>query len=42
LHALAFGPLIFSLRDHLSGIQRLDDNLIDNLAAGCWDAVRKN
>ncbi len=42
LHALAFGPLIFSLRDHLSGIQLLDDNLIDNLAEGCWDAVRKS
>jgi len=42
LHALAFGPLIFSIRDHLSGIQKLDDKLIDEIAHGCWDAVRKN
>jgi len=42
LHALAFGPLIFSLRDHHSEIQRLNDELIDQIAEGCWNAVRKN
>ena len=42
LHAMAFGPLIFGIRDHLSDIQKLDDDLIDELVQGCWDAVRKN
>lgn len=42
LHALAFGPLIFSLRDHHSGIQKLDGKLIQFIAEGCWDAVTKN
>ena len=42
LHALAFGPLIFAIRDHLSEIQKLDDSLINKIAEGCWDAVRKN
>lgn len=41
LHALAFGPLIFAIRDHHSGIQPLDENLIEAIAEGCWDAVRK-
>jgi AcrR family transcriptional regulator len=41
LHALAFGPLIFSLRDHHSEIQTLNDELINQLAEGCWDAIRK-
>ena len=42
LHALAFGPLIFGIRDHHSGIQVLDDNLLSSIAEGCWDAVRKS
>ena len=42
LHALAFGPLILSVRDHLSGIQTLDEELINQIAGGCWDAVRKS
>ena len=41
LHALAFGPLVFAIRDHLSEIQKLDDSLIHKIAEGCWDAVRK-
>ncbi len=42
LHALAFGPLIFGIRDHFSGIQIMDEDLINQLAKGCWDAVRKS
>jgi AcrR family transcriptional regulator len=41
LHALAFGPLLFSLRDHHAGLQELDGALINKIAEGCWDAVRK-
>lgn len=41
LHALAFGPLVFGIRDHHSGIQLLDDEMLKELAEGCWDAVRK-
>lgn len=42
LHALAFGPMIFSLRDHFSGIQPLTEELIQQITEGCWDAVRKS
>jgi len=42
LHALTFGPLVIGLRDHHSGIQELDENLIQVIADGCWDAVRKH
>ena len=41
-HALAFGPLIFSLREHLAGLLLLDEKMIEKIAEGCWDAVRKN
>lgn len=41
-NALAFGPLIFSLREHLAGLLVLDDDMIGKIAEGCWDAVSKN
>lgn len=41
LHALAFGPLIFAIRDHHSGIQELNETLIQVIAEGCWEAVHK-
>jgi AcrR family transcriptional regulator len=42
LHALAFGPLLFSIRDHLAGLLTMDDDMIEKIAEGCWDAVRQH
>ena len=41
IHSLAFGPVIFLVRDSLAGFIELDDNLLQQFAAGCWDAVKK-
>lgn len=41
LHALAFGPITFLLRDVTSGLIELDESLIKTLAEGCWDAIKK-
>ncbi len=40
IHSLAFGPIIFIIRDHLAGLIELDDALIRQLAEGCWDAIK--
>jgi len=40
IHSLAFGPVIFVIRDHLAGLIELNDCLIQNLAEGCWDAIK--
>ncbi|MCW8859039.1 MAG: TetR/AcrR family transcriptional regulator [Deltaproteobacteria bacterium] len=40
LHALAFGPVLFLLRDAMAGLVELDDALIEHMAKGCWDAIR--
>ena len=40
IHALAFGPVIFLVRDHLAGLVELDDTLIRQTAEGCWDAIK--
>ncbi|HEY5672396.1 MAG TPA: TetR/AcrR family transcriptional regulator [Malonomonas sp.] len=40
IHSLAFGPVIFIIRDHLAGLIELNDGLIQNLAEGCWDAIK--
>ena len=42
IHALAFGPLIFSVREHLAGSLKLDDAIIGKVAEGCWDAISKS
>jgi AcrR family transcriptional regulator len=41
LQSLVVGPLILSIQNHLSGIQLLDDNLLNELAECCWEAVSK-
>lgn len=41
LHALAFGPVTFLLRDANAGLVELDESLVKNLAEGCWDAIKK-
>lgn len=40
LHSLAFGPVIFIIRDHLAGLIELHDALIRQLAEGSWDAIK--
>jgi AcrR family transcriptional regulator len=39
LHALAFGPVLFLLRDAMAGLVELDEALIAQVAEGCWDAI---
>lgn len=39
--ALAFGPILSLLRDHILGFLELDDVLIEKAAEACWDAVRR-
>lgn len=40
LFALAFGPVVAVMRDHIQGVVELDDSLIGKIAAACWDAVK--
>lgn len=40
IHALAFGPVIFMVRDHLAGLIELDPQLIEQAAESCWDAIK--
>ena len=39
--ALAFGPILSLLRDHILGFMKLDDVLIRKTVEACWDAVRR-
>ena len=41
LFSLAFGPVIFLMRDHSLGFVTLDDSLIDHIAEACWDAIKR-
>jgi len=37
---LAFAPIIWSLRDHISGMVQLDATLTQLIVASCWDSVK--
>jgi AcrR family transcriptional regulator len=39
--ALAFGPILSLLRDHILAFVELDDALIQKAVEACWDAVRR-
>jgi AcrR family transcriptional regulator len=39
--ALAFGPILSLLRDHILGFLKLDDSLIQKAVEACWDGVRR-
>jgi len=41
LFALAFGPLVAVMRDHLQNVVVLDDELNGQIAAACWDAIKR-
>jgi TetR/AcrR family transcriptional regulator, repressor of fatR-cypB operon len=38
--ALALGPILSLLRDHILGFMKLDDALIQKAVEACWDGVR--
>lgn len=40
LFALAFGPMIFLARDHITGIAPLNDDAITRCIEACWDSIR--
>lgn len=40
LFALAYGPLIDVVRDHVLGFVVLDDQMIDSILDACWDAIK--
>lgn len=40
LFALAFGPLLDIIRDHILGFIALDETLIESTMDACWDAVK--
>ena len=40
IHSLAFGPVIFLVRDLMAGFIKLDEKLLHNFATGCWDAIK--
>ena len=41
LFSLAFGPLIFMMRDHILGFVVLDEALINQTTEACWDAIKR-
>jgi hypothetical protein len=41
LYSLIFGPAINTIKDHNSGLLKLNDALIDQLIAAVWDAVKR-
>jgi len=40
--ALAFGPFIALARDHILGLLKLDDALIEQIIEACWDGIKRN
>ncbi len=41
LFSLSFGPLIILTRDHILGFIILDDQMIEQIAGACWDAIKR-
>ena len=41
LFSLAFGPMIFLMRDHILGFIVLDESLIKQTTEACWDAIKR-
>lgn len=41
LFALAFGPLLAVVRDHILSFVALDDDLIARTVEACWDGIRR-
>jgi len=41
LFSLTIAPLIFLARDHILGFITLDETLIEETTAACWDAIKR-
>lgn len=41
LHAIAFGPFIFLLKDHIAGFIQIDDEMIGKIVEACWDGLKR-
>lgn len=41
IFALAFGPLLIIIRDHIFELIQLDNFLVEETVTGCWDAVKR-
>lgn len=41
LFDIAFGPIVFAMRDHIFGFVILDDILIARIVEACWDGIRR-
>ena len=41
LIALAIGPIVFLVKDSISGLIQLDETTIGSTLAACWDAVKQ-
>ena len=41
IYSLTLGPLAFTLEDAHVGLIELNNNLIENVAKSCWDAIRR-
>lgn len=41
LSSLAIGPMLYLIRDHTLGFVALEDSLIRQITAACWDAIKK-
>ncbi|HKK98620.1 MAG TPA: TetR/AcrR family transcriptional regulator [Desulfotignum sp.] len=39
--ALIFGPVTYLMRDSLTGLVTLDDDMVQSLTRSCWDALKK-
>ncbi len=40
IHSLAFGPIIFLVRNIQSGFIELNDDLLQKFSESCWDAIK--
>jgi len=41
IFALAFGPVLYVVRDHILDVVPLDDALIGKIIEACWDGIRR-
>ncbi|MRR15903.1 MAG: TetR/AcrR family transcriptional regulator [Deltaproteobacteria bacterium] len=41
LSSLAIGPMLYLIRDHTLGFVVLEESLIKQITAACWDAIKK-
>lgn len=41
LFDIAFGPVIFAMRDHIFNFVKLDEILISQIVEACWDGIKR-